>query len=455
MAASGPPQERGRRGRGIRVRTTVTAVVVVAASLAIAAVALIVYVRGSLRAAVRTEARVRAEAVADGVSNVDRTFETGASDEEFVQILQPDGTVLTASPNVTGEPVVASLAPGEERVVGPVPFEDGSFLVVATSATGGGETYTVIVGRSLETVTEATGAMVAVLAVAIPLLLLVVGLVTWRIVGLALAPVDAIRREVESISSTELHRRVPDPPGDDEIARLAVTMNSMLVRLDEGQRRERRLVSDASHELRSPIASIRQHAEVALSHPDVTTTPELAAVVLEEDERLQRIVEDLLLLSSLDEGSLHLRMAPVDLDDVVFEEATRLRATTGLRIETDAVSAGRVAGDTPKLERLVRNLTENAARHARGVVALSLLEFDGQVILTVEDDGEGILAEDRERIFERFVRLDEGRDRDSGGSGLGLAIVRELAVAHGGTLVVTEAPIGGARFEVRFPSMPD
>ncbi len=350
---------------------------------------------------------------------------------------------------------VASLAPGEERVIDSVPFEDGPFLVVATSAVSGGETSTVIVGRSLETVSEATGAMAAVLVIAIPAVLLVVALVTWRMVGRALAPVDAIRSEVESISSSELHRRVPDPPGNDEIARLAATMNSMLTRLEEGHRRERRLVSDASHELRSPIASIRQHAEVALAHPEAVTTSGLASVVLEEDRRLQRTVEDLLLLSSLDEGSVQLRTAAVDVDDLVFAEAKRLREGTALVIDSDAVSAGRVLGDRRGLERLVRNLTENAVRHARSAIALSLRGAGGQVILAVEDDGKGISAEDRERIFERFVRLDEARDRDSGGSGLGLAIVRELAVAHGATITVADGALGGARFEVRFPSPSD
>jgi signal transduction histidine kinase len=452
MAGSGSTRS---RTRGIRVRTTVTAVLVVAVSLAIAGIALVAYVRGSLRDSVRTEARLRATTVAASISASEPTFETGAFDEEFVQVLTNDGTVFTSSPNVTGEPAIAMLAPGEEGTIRSVSFETGPFLVVATSANVGSQTYTVVAGRTLETVTEATAAMVTVLAVAIPLLLLVVGLVTWRVVGRSLAPVEGIRREVEAISSSELHRRVPDTPGGDEISRLATTMNSMLQRLEEGHRRERRLVSDASHELRSPITSIRQHAEVALSHPDTTTTPELATVVLEEGARLQGIVEDLLLLSSLDEGSLHLRMTPVDLDDVVLEEATRLRATTGLRIGTDAVSAGRVAGDRPKLERLVRNLTDNAVRHARGLVVLSLGATDNRVVLAVEDDGRGVPLEDRERILERFVRLDEARDRDSGGSGLGLAIVQELAAAHGATLVVTEASIGGARFELRFPSMPD
>jgi signal transduction histidine kinase len=278
-----------------------------------------------------------------------------------------------------------------------------------------------------------------------------VGIVTWAVVGHALAPVEGIRREVEAISSSELYRRVPSAPGSDEIARLAVTMNSMLARLDEGRQRERRLVSDASHELRSPITSIRQHAEVAISHPGSTTTPELASIVMEEIERLQRIVEDLLLLSSLDEGSVRLRMTPVDLDDVVFEEAKRARATSGRRIVTDEVSAGRVTGDRPALERLVRNLTENAIRHARHEVRLSLTSAGDGVVLIVEDDGQGVPIEDRERIFERFVRLEEARDRDSGGSGLGLAIVHELSLAHAATITVSEASIGGARFEVRFP----
>jgi signal transduction histidine kinase len=455
MAASGPPHGREPRGRGIRLRTTITAVLVVGMSLAIAGVAMVLFVRGALRDDVRITARLRAQAVAEQVSSGDHTFIAGDVDEEFVLVLGPDGSILTSSPNVAGKHFIVPSKPGQEQTLESAPIDGGPYLVVAASAGGAGEIDTIVVGRSLETVTEATAAMVNVLAVAVPLLLLVVGLVTWKVVGRALAPVEGIRREVEAISSSELHRRVPDTPGGNEISRLATTMNSMLQRLEEGHRRERRLISDASHELRSPIASIRQHAEVALSHPDTTTTPELASVVLEEDERLQRVVEDLLLLSSLDEGSLRIRTAPVDLDDVVLEEATRLRGTTGLRIETDAVSAGRVTGDRSKLERLVRNLTDNAARHARGVVRLSLRSVGDDVVFAIEDDGRGISTQDRERIFERFVRLDEARDRDSGGSGLGLAIVQELATAHGASLVVTDASLGGARFEVRFPSLPD
>ena len=446
-----------RRTGSIRVRTTAAAVLVVGVTLMIAAVALVVLLKRSLTEHVQSSAHIRAQAIAReldvGTSPV--VPAVGDEDEEFVQVVDADGKVVMASPNVSGEEAIARLSPGEAESVESVSFETGPFMVVGASSDSPRGPLTVLVGRSLEGVTEAGGAVTAILAVAVPLLLVVVGAVTWRVVGKALAPVDAIRSEVEAISSRELYRRVPDPPGKDEIGRLARTMNRMLSRLEEGRVRERRFVSDASHELRSPVATIRQHAEVALSHPDRTTLNELADVVLEEDVRLQRIVEDLLLLTRIDEGTLHLRSDPVDLDDLVFEETARLRSSTNLKIDVGGVSAGRVSGDREKLARLLRNLTENAARHARSTIALSLRETDGEVVLTVDDDGKGVGSKHRWRIFDRFVRLDDSRDRDSGGSGLGLAIVREIAGFHRGSVTVLDNSLGGARFEVRFPSLSD
>jgi signal transduction histidine kinase len=260
-----------------------------------------------------------------------------------------------------------------------------------------------------------------------------------------------MRREVDSITAGELDRRVPDSPGDDEIARLAATMNRMLDRLEADQARQHRFVSDASHELRSPVAAIRQHAELALRYPDQTDLPTLAGVAHEESIRLQRIVEDLLLLSRIDEGSLAMRHEPVDLDDLVQDEAARLRATPSLQVTTDRVDPAQVEGDRSRLERLVRNLGENAARHARAAVALELRRDDGTAILSIEDDGAGIPAAERERVFDRFVRLDEARERDAGGSGLGLSIVREIASLHGGAVSVADGRLGGARFEVHLP----
>jgi signal transduction histidine kinase len=448
----------------IRVRTTAAAVLVVGVSLILAGVATVLLLQRSLRLNVRDSALLRAEAIAEelasGRSPDELALGDPDEDEEFVQILDTEGSVVVSSPNVSDKVPVVLLDPGEARVFGPLsspdvePFDD-SFQAVAISSTGFGGSLTVIVGRSLEPVSEGTRALMGPLAMAAPLLLVVVVVVTWWVVVRALSPVDAIGAEVEAISSKDLHRRVPDPPGKDEIARLATTMNRMLARLEAGRLRERRFVSDASHELRAPVASIRQHAEVALSHPDRTDTRELAEVVLEEDARLQRLVEDLLLLTRLDEGTLQLRQETVDLDDLMFEEATRLRGATDLRIDVGGVSAGRVLGDREQLGRLIRNLTDNAARHASSTIVLSLRRRDGQVVLRIDDDGAGIADAERERIFGRFVRLDDARDRDSGGSGLGLAIVREVAAFHGGTVTIVDAALGGAGFEVCLPAHPD
>jgi signal transduction histidine kinase len=283
-------------------------------------------------------------------------------------------------------------------------------------------------------------------------LLVVVALLTWLVVGRALRPVDTIRREVDAIGPAELDRRVAEPPTDDEVGRLARTMNRMLARLDGAARAQRRFVSDASHELRSPLASIRQHAEVARAHPDRLGDGELAEVVLAEGARLQDLVEQLLLLTRLDEGGFALARGPVDVDDLVLADARRLRDAGAVAVDTAGVTAARLDGDERMLARLTRNLSDNAARHATSRIALGLLVDGDRVELTVDDDGSGIPESDRERVFERFVRLDEGRARDAGGSGLGLAIVAEIARAHGGSVRVTESPLGGARFVVELPT---
>jgi signal transduction histidine kinase len=380
----------------------------------------------------------------------------GNEDEEFVQVLDAQGRVVQASPRLAGKPAVVVLAPGQVRRLKTLPqlFNDDPFLLVARAADTPTGTFTVIVGRSLQSVADARQAVTRLLAVGVPLVVLIVGLVAWRLVGRALSPVDRLRAEVEAISSRDLHRRLADPPGRDEIAGLAKTMNRMLARLEEGHLRQRRFVSDASHELRSPLATIRQHAEVALGHPDGTTTAEVAGVVLEEEVRLERLVEDLLLLAKIDEAGDGRRREPVDLDDLLFDQARRLRATTLLAVDVSGVAAGQVVGDRGQLDKLVRNLADNAARHARGRVSLCLEEGPAEVVLAVDDDGDGIPPEDRERIFERFVRLDSARSRDAGGSGLGLAIVAEIAAAHGATVAAGDGPLGGTRFTVRFPPRP-
>jgi len=197
---------------------------------------------------------------------------------------------------------------------------------------------------------------------------------------------------------------------------------------------------------------------VALAHPERADAARLARTVLDEDIRMQQLVEDLLVLARADEGTLRLERRPVDLDDLVLEVAGDLRQVSGLLVDTTGVSAGRVAGDENQLRRVVRNLADNALRHARGRVTFTLAEDapgatgSGTTRLCVDDDGDGVPETERQRIFERFIRLDDARSRDTGGAGLGLAIVAEVVSVHGGRVTVGVSPLGGARFEVLLPS---
>ncbi|MEK6345710.1 MAG: HAMP domain-containing sensor histidine kinase, partial [Curtobacterium sp.] len=328
---------------------------------------------------------------------------------------------------------------------------DGESWLLATDDVdlpGGGEA-TLVVGAPLADADAATAEVSVLLAVAVPVAVLLMAGVTFVVVGRALRPVDRMRREVDAIAGATLDARVAEPGSGDEVDRLAATMNRMLGRLERSQLVQRRFVADASHELRSPLATIRQHAELARAHPEVTDTDELAGVVLDEGARLEDLVTSLLLLTRVDERGVE-RDTAVDLDDVVLVEAVRLRGL-GVTVDAGAVGAARAAGDPVLLGRVVRNLVDNAARHAGSKVVLGLAVDAREVVLTVDDDGTGVPVEQRERVFERFVRLDEGRARDAGGSGLGLAIVHDVVRAHGGSVAVSDAPGGGARFVVRLP----
>ena len=441
---------RRRPPAGIRARVTATAVAVVGVASVLAAFAMVAFVGRSLTAQAADQATVRAQQIADDGVRDGGSIVVGDPEEQFVQVLR-GSTVVASSANVAGLPALA--IPGPEDAVGVrVPTVAGPFIAASAVAVGVDGPRTVVVGLNVDDVDDARHVVALALLVGVPVLLAVVGLVTWRMVGRTLRPVEDMREEVERISSTELDRRVPTPSRDDEVGRLARTMNLMLDRLERGQERQRRFISDASHELRSPVAAIRQHGEVAVQHPDTTNLEELAGVVLEEDARLQGLVDDLLLLARLDEHVRPARFDEVDLDDVVLAEASRLRGATSLIVDTRGVSPARILGRRADLERIVRNLTDNALHHARERISLAVGTSDRHVTLTVDDDGPGIASADRERVLERFVRLDGARDRATGGSGLGLSIVREVALAHEGAVVLARSPQGGLRAEVRFPA---
>ncbi|GAA0647606.1 HAMP domain-containing sensor histidine kinase [Streptomyces thermocarboxydovorans] len=322
--------------------------------------------------------------------------------------------------------------------------EDYRFAEVEVETKDRGR-LTVHAGAALSAERSAVNTALTGMLIGFPVLLAVVAGVTWLVTGRALRPVEGIRREMAAITASEdLARRVPEPATHDEIARLARTTNETLAALEASVERQRRFVADASHELRSPIASLRTQLEVAAAHPELL---DLDGAV-HDTVRLQQLAADLLLLARLDAGEKPAG-TPVDLAALAREESA---GRTGVAVDAEPVE---VAGSRGQLGRLLANLLDNAQRHARETVTVTVRREGGRAVLGVADDGEGVPEADRERIFERFVRLDAARSRDDGGAGLGLAIARDVAVRHGGTLTVGDAPAGGALFELRLPVVGD
>ncbi|GAU65872.1 putative two-component histidine kinase [Streptomyces sp. NBRC 110611] len=306
---------------------------------------------------------------------------------------------------------------------------------------------------------EAVAAVDHVLYAGLPAAVLLVALIVWTTTSRALRPVEDIQQRLRTITSRDLSQRVPVPPRHDEIARLAATTNDTLDRLEQAAEQQRRFTADASHELRTPLAALRADLEVALHYPDHTNWPDVIRGTLGDAERLERLTEDLLLLADLDNGTPS-AARPVELGALTRKAAAQARrhAPAAVRIDCPADDNLNVNitvhGDARQLERLLRNLLDNAVRHARSRVVVTVSAHDATALIEVCDDGTGIPAEHREKIFERFTRLDVSRNRSSGGTGLGLAIAREIAHYHRGTLNLgdaTPAPTTGAHFVAELP----
>lgn len=460
----------------VRARATLGATLVVAVALVAAGTAVLLSLRSNLIGEAGTQAERSARAVAselaartpyDELSGLD-------GDDSPVQIVDEDGRLVAASEDlrrITGTATAdvtpqspkpddddsgddsddsdESLAPGE--IAAETTFSNGSatvdgdtedyrFAAVEVETDDRGR-LTVHAGAPLAAEHGAVRTALTVMLIGFPLLFGVVAGVTWLVTGRALRPVEGIRSEMAAITASEdLARRVPEPATHDEIARLARTTNETLAALEASVERQRRFVADASHELRSPIASLRTQLEVAAAHPELL---DLDGAV-EDTVRLQHLAADLLLLARLDAGERPAD-ARVDLSALAREEAA---GRTGVTVDAEPVE---VTGSRGQLGRVLANLLDNARRHARGRVTVTVRREGDRAVLGVADDGEGVAEADRERIFERFVRLDAARSRDDGGAGLGLAIARDVAVRHGGTLTASASPAGGALFELRLP----
>ncbi|UUN27569.1 HAMP domain-containing sensor histidine kinase [Streptomyces sp. FIT100] len=467
-----------RKLASVRARTTIAATAVVTAALVAAGIAVLLVLRSNLTGEADRLADEAARQVAVQIAAGAPYGELRLPDGEDnpVQVVDRDGRLLAATPGLTrisgtGVPGVTPVPPPPSDRDDDSDADDPRAGQVgkdvwhgAGSATVDGETHpyrfarieatdprdeTVLVyaGAPLDAGEDALHAAGAAMLTGLPVLLAVVAGSTWRVTRRALRPVEAIRAEMAAITaSQDLSRRVPQPDSHDEVARLARTTNDTLAALEQSVLRQRRFVADASHELRSPIASLRTQLEVGAAHPHLLDIEGAVA----DTVRLQQLAADLLLLARLEAGE-RLRVTPVDLSALVRTELSR---RTGDRhpVHAHIEDGVEVLGSRGHLARVVGNLVDNAQRHTRTAVTVSVRGNGTRAVVEVADDGDGVPESERERIFQPFVRLDEARSRDDGGAGLGLALARDIAVRHGGTVTVHTADPNGALFALRLPA---
>jgi signal transduction histidine kinase len=453
--------ETARRRFGIRLRVVLTATIVVAAALGISGVSLVLLLQQSLVSSLDAGLGARSEDITSlaAAGSLPATISNAGEESSLVQVVDSSNTVIAATNNVQGqEPILASppARPGIQSVV-QVPVGSGQFRVSADTVQLPGGKGWVYVAASLSQVESAVGNLTILFAVGLPLVLLVVVGALWRAVGQVLHPVEAIRLRASTIGGADLSQRVPVPSSGDEIASLATTMNEMLERLESASRRQGQFLGDASHELRSPLAALRTQVDVALAHPEAPGSADVLARVQEQVARMSTLIDDLLFLARSTEAAPHDLTGVVDLDELLIAELHRLRENDAPAVELLSVQAARVRGSERDIARLLRNLGDNAREHAESTIALGLAVTGGSAEFTVEDDGAGIPVQDRERVFERFTRLDEARARTThGGAGVGLAIARQIVEDHGGTIAITDRADGaaGAVFVVRLPLSP-
>jgi len=474
------------RRLGLRARVTLIATLGLLVALIVGDLLLLNTLRVSLTRSVDASAKSGASEVA-ALINADRLpVPVPVAAGITIQVLNSAGRVSDVSPDADW--MVPLVSPARARalanhdgtmLVHGAPFDMPSLLRVAVVKADGGHLVIAAVPFS-----EASGSLNVVargLVIGTPVLFLVFAGAIWAVTGLTLRPIGALRRGAAKVTATGQVSDLPVPEARDEVRLLAVTLNDMLSRLAAAQQRQRALVSDTAHELRSPIASIRTQLEVALDFPAgqdwETTARDVHADVL----RLARLAEDLLLLARLDEQAGHEappRGTAVDLIALCRSAACRyadtrvpvrcapaagaqlpgtadavadLPGAPGARADVPAL----VTGDWERLDRLLVNLVDNAVRYAKSAVTISVRRDGGWAELSVTDDGPGIAAADLERAFDRFARLDDARSREgeeAGGAGLGLAIVRATAQACGGTAHLEAAsPPPGLRAVVRLP----
>jgi signal transduction histidine kinase len=434
---------------------TTGAVVLIALTLAGAALTAALYhalLAGVDDAVARRVGDVAAGLAFDSAADLDTPLLDTDQRIVAVQVVDSQGNVVARSQGAPGSPLVALTDIGPALQVGltdDVPPDNDQRVSGRTVDTSTGR-YTVLVAGDIEAAESTVRTALLLLAGACPVVVVVAATAAYWLMRRSLRSVDAIRSQVAAISTTDLTERVPVPPGRDEISALAITMNDMLARIESGHAAQRQFVGDASHELRSPLTAIISGLDVAATHPEVFDLNLVTSTLVPEAQRMRVLVEDLLLLARADEGRLAVHREPFRLDDIATGEVVRQRRIGRRHIDIIAEPTS-LRADGAALSRLVRNLLDNAVRHARSRVEVTVRPEGDVALLTVADDGSGIPARDRARVFDRFVRLDSDRARSSGGTGLGLAIVAEIATAHRGKVTIGDRPGGGTLVTVQLP----
>jgi signal transduction histidine kinase len=436
---------------------TAAAAIVVAIVLVAVGALLVAVQRSGLTNQLDDTLSAEADRLAEYYESNER-LPTGINDDLLVVVLDGSGAVIDDEGDDEELAQFRAVVAAGHRSDGNATVDGEPVRIAAESFDETQGSGRVLVAGSREEVENSVSDLRTSLLWVIPLAVLAIIGVVWVLVGRTLRPVEQIRAQVASIGMRQLDRRVPVPPSGDEIARLAATMNEMLARLETSVRRQQQFVADASHELRTPLTRMRTELEVDERDPQRSDPAATRRSQLDEIAGLQRMIEDLLLLARSDAGTTAIETELVDLDDLVLDEVdaaqigpARNAASPTVRIDASGVSAAQVTGSPQELRRVVRNLLDNARRHARGVVAVALDERAGEARLVIGDDGPGIPPEDRARVFERFTRLDESRT-GAGHAGLGLAIVQEIVSRHRGRVTIDDGPLGGARVTVVLPA---
>ncbi|MGW0482022.1 HAMP domain-containing sensor histidine kinase [Nonomuraea sp. NPDC003214] len=440
--------------RSLRGRVTLVATAVAALVLTPVAVGSVIIARALVADAVWSDTRDSAgrtvTEVRTGALRPGATVPAPDPSIDLIQVVAPDGTVVAASDAARNRPPISGVRPPPDAgAIDTTSCRSGECLHLtamrvshdpgAAVVYAGRRTPSVLATRTLEvTVAAQLGALVALASWA-----------TWAVTGWALRPVAAMRAELDEVNVGDLSSRVTQPRGEDEVAQLARAVNGTLARLERSALQQRQFASDASHELRTPIAGLRAQLESAELYPEETDVQALVKSCLRDTDRLEAIITDLLLLARI--GSrVDVAKERTDLAELVRQELATRKDKIPVRAELEEGVA--VQGVRLQLVRVLTNLLDNAQRHAESRVRVTVSRENGQAVLAVENDGAQIAEEDRERIFERFTRLDAARSRDAGGTGLGLAIARDVAMAHSGEIRVEDHP-DGARFVLRLPAV--